>query len=290
MKTASFLAGIFVLLGSISVSAAGERETARQLLLKSGPAAEFRHNLNENLRESSEYAAPEVILPRQSVAKGVVFSALIPGAGQAYNGSYLKGALFLAIEVAALVGHFHYQNKGQDFEDDFERLADANWNEDAYWDWMSQISGVSRNDRAGLQEYESNNFSHFLPDEKSQQYYENIGKYNQFVVGWDDFREETLGSDTFTETHYRSGFYTGTRLEDISPTRTEYFVIRTDSNDNLKRATNLVTVAFLNHVASALDAGLSIKRRNQRAQAELKLGSFLHNSKVVPAMTLGVSW
>jgi len=267
---------------------------AKELLAQPGPVTELRQNLYAYMRteeaKAEELKFKQKMSQYRSPTKGVLLSAALPGAGQFYNGSKLKGVVFLLVEAAAVAGHFHFNNKGNDFRDDFQNLANSEWNETAYWDWISHVSGVDRQNDAALREFESANFSHFLPQKKGQQYYENIGKYNQFVYGWTDFRNKVGDVENFSFGQYQSNSYNGTRLEDISPTRTEYMQIRTNSNDNLKRATALVTLTFLNHVVSALDGGLSAKRYNRKLHAGMKLDGLLYDKKIVPALALGLTW
>ena len=205
----------------------------------------------------------------KSVAKSVLLSAALPGVGQLYTGSILKGLGFLIIEAAALTGHFYFKGRGNDLENEFELFANQHWFEDVYWDWMSDISGISRNDMDALRDYERANFSHFLPEKKNQQYYENIGKYNQFNIGWDDTNNG------------------GARDSDR---REHYTLMRRDANDNFNRATTMVTVVLFNHVLSALDAGWTTRRFNRKIETHLRMKGLIYNRNLVPALTLGVNW
>src|SRR3990172_7146477 len=139
---------IFVLcffFSSTILTFAGTNSTIKSQLLQN-PKAEFRAKLQQN---------ENINIPhKKSVAKGVLFSAVVPGAGQFYSGSYLKGILFLGVEAAAITLNIKYNNKGTDFEDEFETLADAEWSEDAYWDWIAQISSINPDDRQALRDYE----------------------------------------------------------------------------------------------------------------------------------------
>lgn len=230
---------------------------------------------------------------QKSVSKAALLSLAIPGTGEFYGGSLLKGVAFLAVEVGALYGNFHFRNRGNDLEDQFQADANSLWNEDAYWDWLSVIGGVDRGDQQALRNFERQTFSHFLPENKNQQYYENIGKYDQFVIGWEDFRNDLPGDDVsqFAFEDYQSGFYMGEDLTTISGQRNAYVELRRDSNDNFKKATTMVTVVLLNHVASALDAGLTVKRHNQKIlQAKVGIQGVRHNDELIAALALGVSW
>lgn len=284
---------------STATSFGGEkRQSTAEVLTNSQRQSLFLVTLNNHFARPSVGAfllenKPQDDSGQKSVSKAALLSLAIPGAGEFYGGSFLKGAAFLALEVAALYGHFHFQSRGNDLEDRFEADANSFWNEDSYWDWLSVISGIDRTEEQALRDYERQTFSHFLPENKNQQYYENIGKYDQFVVGWQDFRGNFLGNDVsrLTVEDYRSGFYNGEDLTTISAQRNAYVDLRRDSNDNFKRATTMVTVVLLNHVVSALDAGLSVKRHNQRiAQAKVEIHGIMYDDKLVPALALGVTW
>ncbi len=237
----------------------------------------------------------------KSVPKALLFSAVVPGSGQIYSRSYLKGLAFLVIEAAALTGHFRFNSEGNRLEDQFEADANALWNENAYWDWMGEISNINRIDFvtdeewiADLRVYERASFSHFLPEEKNQPYYENIGKYNQFIIGWQEFREEILpeeiGGEPFTYAHYQSGELNGKDLRTISPQRTSYTELQDDSDRNFKRATTLASLLLLNHVVSALDAAWTTKRFNRRVQAGLSVRQQIYQTEIIPVLRLGVTW
>lgn len=269
-------------------SAKDGRESATAELFTNSPQHELRWNLQNEMAQES---VPETgAAATKSVGKGVLMSAVLPGAGQFYAGSKIKGAAFLAIEAISLIAHFKYDAKGNDLEDEFEAAADAEWSEEAYWDWISQVSNITSGSIDDLRKWEHDHFSHFLPEKKGQQYYENVGKYNQFIIGWRDFREQIVGSDIFTYDDYLSSVYNGESLLTISPTRNDYTETRKDANDNFKHATTFGTITLLNHVAAALDAGLTIKRNNTRIDAQLGFRGLRYEDELVSALWLGVTW
>ena len=238
--------------------------------------SDFRWSLHRGFpsyRGNLQEVPEETPGPRKkSVAKAVIFSAILPGTGQFYTNSYVKGAVFLATEVVAVTGHFYYQSQGEKKESEFQRYADQYWVEDDYWDWLSQISGISRADMDALREFERQNFSHSLPEEKNQQYYENIGKYDQFNIGWIDTQNG------------------GARDSDL---RERYTLMRKDANDQFKIATTFATVVLFNHLISALEAGLSTKKFNRKhggVKARLRMGGVRYRQTVIPSINLGVRW
>ena len=281
------------LLGFINSSLAAEKpETASEILttslIENSPRFEFFKNFQPQALNSPSQNGVK------SVPKALLFSAVIPGSGQIYSRSYLKGLAFLVIEAAALTGHFRFNSEGNRLEDRFEADANTQWDEDAYWNWMQEICVGECNSMDDLRSYERANFSHFLPEEKNQPYYENIGKYNQFIIGWQEFREEILpveiGEEPFTYAHYQSGELNGKDLRTISAQRTAYTELQDDSDRNFKRATTLASVLLLNHVISALDAAWTTKKFNRRVQAGLSVGQRIYQTEIIPVIRLGVAW
>ncbi len=273
-----------------SNSAAEKGETASEILTNSLIENNPRFEFFKNFQPQAQNSPPQKGV--KSVPKALLFSAVVPGSGQIYSRSYLKGLAFLVIEAAALAGHFRSNSEGNRLEVQFEADANALWDENAYWNWMGEICGGSCNNMDDLRSFERANFSHFLPEEKNQPYYENIGKYNQFVIGWEDFRTETLGGsiEIFTYADYLTGIWDTQDLRTISSQRNAYTELQDDSDRNFKHATTLASLLLLNHVVSALDAAWTTKKFNRRVQAGLSVGQKIHQTEIVPVLRLGVIW
>ncbi len=133
-------------------------------------------------------------------------------------------------------------------------------------------------------------FTHNLPETKTQQYYEMIGKYHQFSCGWNDFdgyvyengeiKKEIVyvgvnpssGDSIFVEIpemrdndsnpsnnitfYYGENGYT-------SPQVDFYEDLRNETNEAYEMGQNFLMVTLLNHVASAFDASYVIKKKYQ---------------------------
>jgi hypothetical protein len=235
--------------------------------------------------EKPETTLAEQVSQRPSVAvaakflplKAVAMSAIIPGAGQAYNKSWIKAAAFLAAEAGGWFANRHYDSRGDALTDEFEAFADAHWSEDRYWDFIyaqclrdpdHEQYNCSRDNIASLRAWERDHFSHHLPETKNQTYYENIGKYDQFNSGWDD----TQG---------------GPR---DSANREKYDFMRADANSQYSAATLFASALLLNHVVSAIDAAWTTNRYNKK----IVRSSFglLRSSdrRLCPALTVKVEW
>jgi len=187
---------------------------------------------------------------------GVLLSAVLPGAGEFYAGSWLKGAVFLGAEVALWIGYWQFSDRGQEWEIIFHAYADEHWDEDEWLEWMEAHPGFA-------------DTTHTLPDTKTQQYYEMIGKYDQFKAGWDDYYD---GDPAMT------------------PNRDYYEGLRHTSNLQFKRASYCAMVSLGNRVLSILDSAWTIRKLNRRVEGKLRMSLKKGRVDVVPCLTLCVNW
>ncbi|MFZ0389301.1 MAG: hypothetical protein WAN36_02495 [Calditrichia bacterium] len=242
----------------------------------------------------------------KSVGKAVLMSAVIPGAGQFYAESYIKSAVFLAVEGAAWYINFHYNNKGDDKDAEFKGYANTHWSEYRYWSWIAYraaelgVSGaplseedfIMENPNPGqtwylipqedytpelvrqLRNIEKNNFSHRLPKTKTQQYYEMIGKYShQFGAAWDDA--------TFKEYD----------VNEISPRFDQYRTMRDDANRLYNIAQYGLMTALVNHVVSAIDAGFTTRNYNRdHLYMDMSYNNILYKTEYVNMFGLNLHW
>lgn len=209
------------------------------------------------------------ILKNRNLARPLLLSAIIPGAGQLYNRSYFKAGLFIMLEIGSWFMTIDQHNKGNRLEREFEAFADLYWNEDRYWNALSAESGIDRSQMDSLRVWERQNFSHHLPEEKNQTYYENIGKYNQFNIGWDD-----------AQMH---------RAQD-SQHREQYTLMRKDANDAFELSRTFSTAIILNHIISALEAAYTGHRNSQRVRTSLRFRPLRYAGNYYPAIDLRVTW
>jgi len=90
---------------------------------------------------------------------------------------------------------------------------------------------------------------------EKQQYYELLGKYNQFVAGWDDLVDVGTGNKV-EWTDFDS-------VETVqSALRLDYEDQRHDSNKYLDRASTVAGLLLVNHVISAIDAARTARARS----------------------------
>jgi hypothetical protein len=215
---------------------------------------------------------------KKSVFIAAGLSVLMPGAGQFYNGDYLKSALFFATEVAAITVGVIYDKKGDDETAVFESYAQQHWSVARYALWtitnLKTLNGsLDPNDYSNLfadaaqtkvnwavlNKLENDiggYYSHRLAHFGEQQYYEMIGKYPQFNPGWDDFGDE--------HTPFKYG-------DDVTPRYHHYSDMRGKANSFYNVMNTAVIIVIVNHVISAVESAWSANKFNKKIESKVTL-------------------
>jgi len=210
-------------------------------------------------------------------------SAVLPGAGEFYAESYWKAAAFLAIEVAVWSIAYSYDKRGDRQTDYYQDFANKHWSvvkyaeyaldnlvpqasrdyytqnlwipgtdgrppwEQVNWSVLNQMEREIGRTAAG--QY----YSHTLPLYGEQQYFELIGKYQQFNQGWND------APPTYNYP------------EPVTSNFLFYSKERGKANDYYATASTAVTIGVLNHILSAVDAAWSASTFNKNFHARVGL-------------------
>lgn len=232
----------------------------------------------------------------KNILIGMGLSALLPGAGEYYAKSYIKAAIFLGVEVLAWASHIYFQNKGNKQNDSFEAFANQYWSVRKYAQWLvnEQFNGainINPNEpdlnilRNEIMACESLNFSHTMPEYYSQQYYELIGKYQNFQAGWTNLAHEP--------TRLPGPFYYETYKDDVF---NYYAGERQKANDYFNYAKTGITVVIVNHILSIADAAwsVSIYNKNLKMQTGIEMKSYLNPTltgyHAVPTLNLKIDF
>ena len=283
---------LLILTLSLSLLANGNINSDNELKFRNGELLDF---LLAQSNDTGSEGDEEKINPRKLkkekesfrdgksplIASGL--SLLIPGAGEFYGEDYLRGGIFLGIEIALWSGYYYYDTDGDDKTDKFHKYADENFDEDRYFLGVTQlfdpelleIAGLGMLDSIGYVSNRLNwtevanyleedsllysadgytDFGHELPTTRTQQYYEMIGKYHQFAMGWSDFSGWENGSLSMVARE-DYGSFTSSNQEDI------YEDMRYQANLAYEAGQNFLMISVLNHVASAFDAAYVIKSK-----------------------------
>lgn len=173
--------------------------------------------------------ADEGAKPLRKPGVSFLLSTILPGAGQLYNGDD-RGYVFLGIEAVAWFARFSYLDAGNRKETEFERYADNHWTLKEYRG-SSGIFGCNWT-------AENDSLIVWFEAHNQQQYYEEVGKYDKFRCGWDDF------AATYDPANDRA----------LSPNRARYRKLRLQSNDLLDRARLALAGMMVNRIVSGVDA------------------------------------
>lgn len=210
-------------------------------------------------------ARPDLPSRKSPVLAGIL-SLAIPGVGEVYAGNYLLAGLFAALEATGWYFAMRENNRGDDATDVYEGYADQNWSVVKYAEWLNanahlfpggdKAVHIDINPDASLPPWQRVNwdqmhttemaipqFSHRLPPHGDQQYYELIGKYNQYSYGWNDKNEGDYwnASSNFL-------YYSG---------------LRGDANRHYDNASGIINLIIVNHFLSAIDAAWAAARVNK---------------------------
>ena len=216
---------------------------------------------------------------KKSPFLAAALSFAVPGAGEFYSESYIKSAVFLAVEVTAITVGLMYDKKGDDQTTVFQNYANNNWDVKRYARWTvanAQIingnvnpndysvfnnnGSVNWNELNRLENAIGSYYSHRLAPYGDQQYYEMIGKYQQFNPGWNEFGDDpnkpyTYGDPLVQQFH-------------------DYSKMRGEANDFYNIASKAVILIITNHIISAIDAAWTASRFNKNLEVSAQLQKF----------------
>ncbi len=250
------------------------------------------------LDQDSLPAATEMVEPEDSLvvypARPMLYSLILPGAGQWYNKSPAwKIGLFAGIEAASIFSGLQWKKKAEDIRLQYEIFADQNWDLETwvfntlntpignYADVhingthkltlvLSGSLAVQYGNYVSSDSLENNAhwvYSNEVSVLRDRDFYENIGKYDQFVGGWIDCYG-LANNQLWFEVEKDVG--DSTEIIISTPNKEDYVNQRGRSNDYLNMAKYAVSAVMFNHVISALEAVWSTQIRN-RTKKERKV-------------------
>ena len=193
----------------------------------------------------------------KKTALAIVASAILPGMGELYcytasrdRGTLARVPVFVALDGLLWYGYFHNHAKGKDIKQDYMDYADAHWDLNRFLKSHPCCNQGVGDSCASWQDYNAGcqgqiNYFYYTPRElDTEEYYENIGKYNAFVFGWDDASEWDYNNpDQYLTYQYWTAH------------RTHYWSLRKDSDKYLLRADEYLMGLVVARVVSMLDTG-----------------------------------
>lgn len=258
---------IIIVIGLLLSMLTGPALQAQGSLTNGWVASSQRNALLSSLRYNPAADDSFEFEYEKSPGRAFLLSALVPGSGELYAGAKWRALAFASVEVFSWVLYFNRKNRGEDLEKQYKRFADSHWD---LIDWLiysatNDFCGPGGSHQIWVTYTKSGTAQEYLVDEsfpgdslmamapaedgildpiRTRDYYENIGKYDQFACGWDDYLDvHDVNADTVL----------------MTPNRDRYLTQRKKSNDALKMATNFATVIMFNHLISAFHAQIAAK-------------------------------
>jgi hypothetical protein len=209
----------------------------------------------------------------------ILASAVLPGAGEALMG-HKRGYFMMAADIFAWTRVSKYHSDGKDYTDDYYAFADEHYSDELlvegydaastdpersgegalYFPDVESITGPEDLDNLPL---------YVTVEEDRREYYENLGKWDQFIFGWDDYlRPSYWGPLSYdyepTET------ISDLRTPWVSKNREIYRSMRADANNAYKnrdrwlyvniglRVFSVMQVAYLNGLLGGGDDQIKV--------------------------------
>ncbi|MGY8751642.1 MAG: DUF5683 domain-containing protein [Fidelibacterota bacterium] len=264
------------------------------------------HNLifsQYDLYNVKSYSIKQDSLSLPLNTKAMFKSLLIPGWGQVENNDlWWKTAIFAGVEAISLFSSIKLSNKAENIRRNFEQYGDNHWTLERWFNntrlifptnWEKILIGTHKlslningdyyftdelNDL--IETYDWNNISVI----RNRDFYENIGKYDQFVGGWDDEYDNPYDN--------KGNWYTLQKgnVESIILTKNKnyYRNLRYDSNQLKHYSRYAITSMMFNHIISALDAAIVSNRMNNLPSIRLNYGSI--NKWAVGGVQITYAW
>ncbi|MFT5233399.1 MAG: hypothetical protein ACI9UK_002163 [Candidatus Krumholzibacteriia bacterium] len=235
-----------------SSSAWAQVETSRaSWLLDRGQSSDFA--LAGQLFEQGEIGGGNdqpLELENENIGSGgsgawpILMSLVLPGAGEAYLG-YKRGYAMAAVDILAWTQVSKFHKEGGDIRDEYIAFADAHYSDEllvhAYFTGGHPQDGQQLRTEQGLRYFDGvepmvdtgdlgNLPLYVSKDDDFREYYENLGKWDQFIFGWDDYTRPDLDTE-WSGTYDRA---VDLQYPWVSRNREAYRVMRGESNDAYK--------------------------------------------------------
>jgi len=161
--------------------------------------------------------------------KTALASFALPGSGQIMTGRSWGWGL-IATEAALIGSGLWARHEGRALKGGYERFADLNWERGRYLEYLTTFEFLT----GSPWPYDH----HTLPpaDIRDHDYYEMIGKYDQFAPGWTDWHASW-------DVPWRG----------VSRSRENYLNRRFEANRYLKWSLTAGGLVFLNHLAAGTE-------------------------------------
>jgi hypothetical protein len=201
--------------------------------------------------------------PGKSPKKAGLLSLIYPGAGQIYAGAKTRGWIMVGLETTFWISYLYHNGVAKDKESDYQAYADEHYERSRYQDFLDEDVLLFHPEGTPDGDFLRNNFF-LLPEEKNQQYYEDIGKYDKYVMGWSEWWNWYIiqRDDTYDWLYWNNWDSSDgvpfpedeTTLGTIRGQIDIYKDMRVESNKMFSRAKLMVGLALFHRVFGVIDA------------------------------------
>lgn len=222
----------------------------------------------------------------EAPVKAMFKSLILPGWGQLQNeDNWWKPVMFAGIETIGIISSLNFGNQAEEIRKRFETYGDDHWDLERWFNntkiifpdrWEEIIVGTHK---LGLKidnnyfytDQLSNLISKYSWSEitviRDRDFYENIGKYDQFVGGWDDPYDNPFDSE--------GNWYTVKKgdVESVILTKRKdaYRGKRHESNLLKHYSRYAISVVMFNHLVSGMEAAwVANKKSDSPTRLNLK--------------------
>ncbi|NLP01337.1 MAG: hypothetical protein GX089_02500 [Fibrobacter sp.] len=252
-------------------------KSAPELDLKPQPAPEVSKiekmepiNFARNLKE---YRSPKV---------AIMLSLLLPGLGQAYARNGKKAVVYGAIEATVIGVGAGFGIKGRNEKKDAYDFADQHYSTSNFQSYYEKLSSKFSSDSTLEQIFlgtDVQTFKHSAKN-KDEDFYRTIRENdNPFIHGWDD-AEPGFDADFEIHPDYEDKYKklsdpnkgylvyaeedSGNALYGFSENQKKFSKKISESNKYYRISKGVLTMLLVNHIMSAIDAGITAKAHNDQ--------------------------
>lgn len=245
---------------------------------------------------------------------GVAFlgSFVVPGFSQAANEKWIRAAVYVLVEIAALVAHQSYLDRGRAGERSYINFVDQNWSVLKYAEWLvgyhqalnpnggsitiNQLLNAGSNYVPGHYNYGPGdwpfiNITALRELEKITKYDFNSASSNTFSHLIPDYGSQQYYELASKYFQFGSGWrdYTTTpeqvnwSLSAMSPLFLQGAEKSRVFNDQLRTASRITSLILLNHVASAFDGYVTVRLKNFEMSQNAQ-----NSNRIVTGVSVGI--
>lgn len=221
----------------------------------------------------------------RSIKVAMLLSLLVPGTGQAYAHNMLKTGIFGAVEVGLITAGAIVGFNGKKKWDNAHHYADDHYSTESFTEYYKNLKDNNNSDIDSqlFTTYVSVDTFYLDAREKNQDYYNYISHVvSPYIQGWKDVCPRfDANFDPINDTNYvyfanedEDSIYLVYRIDkngDTSLAQYGFSKYQEEYNDRLSKANtfyrwskSLFTILILNHIASAIDAGITAKAYNDK--------------------------